>query len=116
MGIGGSEWIIIILVTIFLIFGSKRLPEISRLMGRAVGEYNKAKQSINKEVRNISSTSSENIEEASTSKITKIAKGPVSSEREKLEIIAKSLNIDFDDKSDEELRLIIAEKMKNNKN
>lgn len=115
MGIGGSEWIIIILVTIFLIFGSKRLPEISRLMGRAVGEYNKAKQSINKEVRNISSASSENIEDAST-KITKIAKGPVSSEREKLEIIAKSLNIDFDDKSDEELRLIIAEKMKNNKN
>jgi len=116
MGIGGSEWVIIILITIFLIFGSKRLPEISRLMGRAVGEYNKAKQSINKEVRNISSTSSENIEDASTSKITKIAKGPVSSEREKLEIIAKSLNIDFDDKSDEELRLIIGEKMKNNKN
>lgn len=116
MGIGGSEWIIIILITIFLIFGSKRLPEISRSMGRAIGEYNKAKHSINEEVRNISSKSSQNIEDASNYKITKIAKGPVSSEREKLETIATSLNIDFDNISDEELRLIIAEKMKNNKN
>lgn len=115
MGIGVSEWIIIILISIFLIFGSKKLPEISRQIGRAAGEYNKAKQSISKEVKNISNLNSQNIDENSKNyKINKMGEGPISSEREKLEIIAKSLNIDFNDISDEELRIIITEKMKNN--
>jgi sec-independent protein translocase protein TatA len=54
-------------------------------------------------------------ENSSNYKISRIIEGPISSEREKLEIIAKSLSINFADKSDEELRLIITEKMKNNK-
>ena len=113
MGIGVSEWIIIIFISIFLIFGSKKLPEISRQIGKAAGEYNKAKQSISKEVKNISNMNSQTIDEnASNSKINKMVKGPISSEREKLEIIAKSLNIEFDDIPDEKLRLIITEKMK----
>jgi hypothetical protein len=37
----------------------------------------------------------------------------VSTEREKLEKIAMSLNIEYGDKSDEQLRLIILDKMKN---
>jgi sec-independent protein translocase protein TatA len=37
--------------------------------------------------------------------------GPVQNERQKLEMIAKSLGIDFLNKSDEELRNIITSKM-----
>ena len=43
----------------------------------------------------------------------KIIHGPVLTEREKLEKIAMSLNIEYGDKSDEQLRLIILKKMKN---
>jgi hypothetical protein len=39
--------------------------------------------------------------------------GPVSTEREKLEKIAISLNIEYLDMSDDQLRLIILKKMKN---
>lgn len=114
MAIGGSEWIIIILISIFLIFGSKKLPEISRQIGKAVGEYNRTRETLSKEIRDISNLDSQKIKLDNSKNFTigKIIEGPVSSEREKLERIAKSLNIEFADKTDEELRFVINERMK----
>ena len=37
MNIGGSEWIIIGLLVVILLFGSKKLPEFSRTIGKAYG-------------------------------------------------------------------------------
>ena len=113
MAIGGSEWIIIILISIFLIFGSKKLPDISRQIGKVVAEYNRTKETLSKEISDVSNFDSQN-KKADNSKYLKIGKiieGPLSSEREKLERIAKSLNIDFTNKTDEELRLIINKRM-----
>ena len=53
MGIGGSEWIIIGLISIFLLFGSKKLPDMTRNIGKAIGEYNNTKQSLLKEVNKV---------------------------------------------------------------
>ena len=50
MGIGGSEWVIIGLITIFLLFGSRKLPNMARHLGKAIGEYNKTKQTLLEEV------------------------------------------------------------------
>jgi len=41
MSIGGSEWIIIGLLVVILLFGSKKLPEFSRTIGKAMGEFEK---------------------------------------------------------------------------
>ena len=99
LNILGSEWFIIAFVAIVLFLGSKRLPEISRKIGKAVGEYNKTKNMVQNELQNATTGYNINVQ------------GPVQTERQKLEMMAKSLGVDFLNKSDEELRNIIASKM-----
>ena len=115
MGIGGSEWIIIGLISIFLLFGSKKLPDITRNIGKAIGEYNNTKQSLLKEVNKVkvNNFSFDDHNNEKNLYFGKMINGPVLTEREKLEKIAISLNIDYLDMSDEQLRLIILKKMKN---
>lgn len=99
LNILGSEWFIIALVAIVLFLGSKRLPELSRKIGKAVGEYNKTKSMVQNELQTVTTGYNINVQ------------GPVQTERQKLEMIAKSLGVDFLNKSDDELRNIIASKM-----
>lgn len=99
LNILGSEWIIIAFVVIVLFLGSKRLPELSKKIGKAVGEYNKTKNMVQNEFQTATTGYTLNIQ------------GPVQTERQKLEMMAKSLGVDFLNKSDEELRNIIASKM-----
>ncbi len=42
-GIGGPE-LLIILVIILLLFGAKRLPELSRSLGKSLSEFKKGRQ------------------------------------------------------------------------
>ena len=111
MNIGGSEWIIIILICVFLIFGSKKLPQVSRNLGKAFAEYDKTKKTIMSEIEK---TSKSNEATEYNNKIGENIIGPVSSEREKLEKIATSLGIEYNNKTDEEIRLNIMKKMKKN--
>ena len=48
MSIGWSE-IIVILLVVLLLFGSKRIPELARSLGRASHEFKKAKENIMRE-------------------------------------------------------------------
>jgi len=52
MSIGMPE-IIVILVIIILLFGGKRIPELAKALGRASYEFKKAKETIKKEVDEI---------------------------------------------------------------
>ena len=40
LGIGATEWLLIILVLV-LLFGAKKIPEIARGLGRSVNEFKK---------------------------------------------------------------------------
>lgn len=108
LNILGSEWFIIAFVAIVLFLGSKRLPDLSRKIGRAVGEYNKTKNLVQNEFQTATKGYNINVQ------------GPVQTERQKLEMIARSLGIDFLNKTDDELRNIISSKIGrtegNNKN
>ncbi len=97
LNIAGSEWMIIIFVAIVLILGTGKLPGAAKKLGKAVNEYNKAKNEIQEQMK---------IGEEQTPKIT----GPVGTEREKLETMAKSMGVNVE-KSDDELRKMISEKM-----
>ena len=99
LNILGSEWVIIAFVAIVLFLGTKRLPDLSRKIGKAVGEYNKAKNMVQSEIKNATAGYNINVQ------------GPVQTERQKLETIAKSLGVDFLNKTDDELRNIISSKM-----
>jgi len=98
LNIVGSEWIIIIFVVLIALLGTNRLPDITKKLGRAVGEYNKTKNEIQNQI-----TGAYNANLNVTS--------PVQNERQKMEFIAKSLGIDFAGKTDEELKKIISSKM-----
>ena len=97
LNIAGSEWMIIIFVAIVLILGTGKLPGVAKKLGKAVNEYNKAKNEIQDQMK---------IGEEQTTKIT----GPVETEREKLETMAKSMGVNVE-KTDDELRKMISEKM-----
>ncbi|EIJ66859.1 twin arginine-targeting protein translocase, TatA/E family [Candidatus Nitrosopumilus salaria BD31] len=98
LNIGGSEWMIIIFVALVLILGTGKLPGAARKMGQAVNEYNKAKDEIKNHMKD------------ATDEPPKIS-GPVETEREKLEMIAKSIGIRTEGKTDDELRENIATKI-----
>jgi sec-independent protein translocase protein TatA len=106
MNIGGSEWIIIGLMALFLLFGSKKLPEFSRMIGRVVGEYEKARMIAQREM-------AQSIPSQAASYHGPNIQGPVNSEREKLEVVAMSLGIESRNKNDDELRDLISDKIKN---
>ncbi|MFQ5782223.1 MAG: twin-arginine translocase TatA/TatE family subunit [Nitrosopumilus sp.] len=98
LNVAGSEWIIIIFVALVLILGTGKLPGAARKLGKAVNEYNKAKNDIQNHMKEV------------TDEPPKIT-GPVETERKKLEIIAKSIGVKVEDKTDDELRKIISAKI-----
>ena len=98
LNIGGSEWMIIIFVALVLILGTGKLPGAARKIGKAVNEYNKAKNEIQEQIKDV------------TEEVPKIS-GPVETEREKLEMIAKSAGVKTEGKTDDEIRESIASKI-----
>ena len=67
-------------------------------MGKVVSEYNNAKNEIQQQMKEVNE------------EVPKIS-GPVETEREKLEMIAKSAGIKTEDKTDDELQKEISSKM-----
>ncbi len=92
--IAGAEWLWIIVIIGVLLFGAKKIPELARSLGRATGEYEKARIEAERELRGYTN---------------------VNPPREKLEEIAKTLGIDYNGKSDDELRDEIERALKSNK-
>ena len=95
LNIVGSEWIIIIFVALVLILGTNKLPEAAKKLGKAVNEYNKAKDDVQNQMKDFTN---QNVE----------VSGPVQNERQKLEVIAKSFGINPIGKTTDELREIIS--------
>ena len=98
LNILGSEWIIIIFVALILILGTNQLPSAAKKLGTAVNEFNKAKNEVQNQMKGISNTDLD-------------ISGPLETERQKLEMIAKALGVNVAEKSDDELRKIISDKM-----
>ena len=102
LNIIGSEWIIIIFVALILLFGTNKLPEAGKKIGKIVGEYNKAKNNVQKQFKDYA--------EPNSNDSNLSVNGPVQTERQKLEYMAKSLGITIENKTDLELKQIIAAK------
>ena len=110
MNIGGSEWLIIGLLVVILLFGSKKLPEFSRAIGKAMGEYEKMRtMTLNQKTIDKDSRSNPNY--SNSGYFGPRIVNSVDSERQKLERIVESLGIDYVDKNDDELRTLIFDKI-----
>ena len=94
-GIGGMEWIIVIVLIVVVFFGVKKIPELARSFGKATAEFEKARIEAKRELQQIKS--GERVG------------------REKLESIADSLGINYTNKNDDELRAAIEVELNKNK-
>ena len=102
LNIIGTEWIIIIFVALILLFGTNKLPEAGKKIGKMVGEYNKAKTEMQNQIKEYTN---------SDPKENNISiNGPVQTERQKLEYMAKSLGINIENKTDSERKQVIESK------
>ncbi len=45
-----TDWIILIVVVLLVLGGSKKIPEIARAMGRSMGEFKKGRMEVEKEI------------------------------------------------------------------
>ena len=98
LNIIGTEWIMIIFITLFLLLGTNRFPEAAKKIGKIVGEYKKAKDTVEKQMKDVTK---ENFE----------VSGPVKDERKKLEIMASHFGVEHENKTDDELKKIIDSKI-----
>lgn len=89
-GFGPNE-LMAILIIAFLLFGASKLPELARSLGKSMGEFKKAQREAELELRRFEHELKEGKIETAAQK------------REKLEGIAKTLGIETEGKSDEEL-------------
>lgn len=94
LNIGGSEWMIIIFVVLVLVLGTGKLPGAAKNIGRAVSEYNRAKKDIRAQMGDVGGIT-----------------GQASSERAKLEHLARSLSIASEGRSDDDLRAAVTARL-----
>ena len=51
---GGIEWIILLVVAgAILLFGPKKIPELARGLGRAMGEFRRGKVELEREINEL---------------------------------------------------------------
>ena len=103
-GVGGFEWIFIILIIVVFIFGVKKIPELAKSFGKASAEYEKARIEAKRELRQIRNQD------------TNVSREKLEVSREKLEAIADTLGIDYTNKNDDELRIAIEVEINKSKN
>ncbi len=93
MAIGPTEMILIVLAVLIL-FGANKIPELARSLGKATGEFKKAKIETENELRNTEASLKEK-----------------PAENTKIKQMAKDLGIATEGKSDEQLLDEIQKKM-----
>jgi sec-independent protein translocase protein TatA len=111
LNIAGSEWLIL-LITVIIILVPTKITNITKTLGKVVGEYEKAKNNLLNEKNDILQQTTSSLNQQQQKYSGPNIQRPVASEREKLEIIAKSLNIDIENKSDDDSRNLISSKLK----
>lgn len=93
----GTMEILLIVVAIIILFGASKIPELARSLGKATGEFKKAKSETERELRDVE-------------KSLKESKSP-EEKSSKIKQMAKDLGIATEGKSDEQLLDEIQKKM-----
>jgi sec-independent protein translocase protein TatA len=88
----GSEWLIVIVIVVVLIFGAGKIPDLAKSLGRASGEFQKGKVESELEVQKLKAS------ESTT------ASQPSSDARVRMIKAASELGISTDGKTDVEIQ------------
>ncbi|MCX9013415.1 MAG: twin-arginine translocase TatA/TatE family subunit [Candidatus Methanoperedens sp.] len=94
----GTQEIVLIFLAVIILFGASKIPELARSLGMATGEFKKAQQEAERELKDVEKS---------------LKKGANRQEdSNKIKLMAKDFGIEPEGKSDEELLDEIKEKMK----
>jgi TatA/E family protein of Tat protein translocase len=104
------EWIVVIIAIVLLLFGAKKIPQFARSLGKASGEFKRGKQIVEMEMKEV-----ERQDRADT-RGSSIDNGPSrdlasDAEASPLRRAARDLGIITDGKSDDEVKVLIQEKV-----
>jgi sec-independent protein translocase protein TatA len=99
LNIIGNDWIMIVLAALVLFLGTKRLPDATKKLARVMAQYDKTKNLVQEEIQKAKGEFNVNIT------------GPVMSERQKLETLAKSMGVNTEGKTDDDLRNMVNSKL-----
>lgn len=80
-GLPGGPEVLVVLFVILLLFGAKKLPELSRSLGKSLGEFKKGKEDLEREIRKVE----DDIQKAATEEIKEEPAAPVKASEEKQE-------------------------------
>ncbi|MCH7225971.1 twin-arginine translocase TatA/TatE family subunit [Haloferula sp. A504] len=64
----GPEWVIIFVV-VLLLFGAKKIPELARGLGKSMGEFKKAKDEFEREIKTAEAEASAEEDEAKVKEV-----------------------------------------------
>ncbi|WP_010916629.1 twin-arginine translocase TatA/TatE family subunit [Thermoplasma volcanium] len=92
------EWLIVIVVILVLFGSAKKVPELARNVGRATGEFKRGQMEIEQELRK--AMNSNNTAQTASQGVDYIS-------------VAKTMGIETEGKSIDELKAEIQEKLKN---
>jgi sec-independent protein translocase protein TatA len=84
----GSEWLIVIVIVVVLIFGASRIPTVAKSLGRASGEFQKGKVETEIELQRLKAQAGQ----------------PASTDHDKLLGAARELGISTTGKTEDEIR------------
>ena len=99
LNIIGNDWIMIAIVALALLLGTKRLPDITRKIAKVSAQYDKTKNMVQEEIQKAKGEFNLNVS------------GPVMTERQKLETLAKSLGISTENRTDDDIRNLVNSKL-----
>ena len=94
----GTQEIVLIFLAVIILFGASKIPELARSLGMATGEFKKAQQEADRELKDVEKSLKEG--------------GNKQEDSDKVKQMAKDFGIEVESKSDEELLDEIKEKMK----
>ncbi|MBK1826099.1 Sec-independent protein translocase subunit TatA/TatB [Haloferula rosea] len=64
----GPEWIIIFVV-VLLLFGAKKIPELARGLGKSMGEFKKAREDFEREIKSAEADASREEDEVKVKEV-----------------------------------------------
>lgn len=94
----GPQEIVLIFLAVVILFGASKIPELARSLGMATGEFKKAQQEADRELKNVEKSFKEGVNSSDDS--------------DKVKNMAKDFGINVEGKTDEELLEEIKEKVK----
>lgn len=95
----GSEWLIVVVIVVVLIFGASRIPNLAKALGRAQGEFEKGKVQSEIEVQKLKEGANP---QPSSSQL---------SDHDKLLKAAWALSISTEGKTDDQIRAEVKNSM-----